>query len=311
MKDEFLQENADKLFQTVQKLHPEIIQKEDSSQTRNIVKRVIYKGGECFLKVGQTKKLENLIAFMENAPETKNFKLPVFILSGDFEFSGVMLTYYLEGAVQGKSLMDSQHFENLDKKIIDIVLEIDSFPDMNLPETLVHRKALNGRNGTKEYQKYQIDLLNYCNDGAEIKFKNMLENAVDIIKSYPEGESLERGTAHEELNFNHIMEDNSGNFWIIDWEKISQANIRFFDFAEYLGRNIVTVDGGIMKSERLLKDFLSRGVDFDRKTLLFAIYHRVIGTLWEQASDTRLKTQVSEKDESGIIDMLESTLGIE
>lgn len=163
----------------------------------------------------------------------------------------------------------------------------------------------------KEKRKERIEnwtkLMTEWYEKATLKNKSVYFGVVQLLESFADEGNLELGTVHGEFNFHHILIDESGTVWIIDWERISQAYPRFFDLAEYIGRLIVTVEGGIEQADGILKALEGRKMKYSKGTMLFGIYNRILGALWEVSLGNSIPV-IEEGDEDVIIRMLKRHL---
>lgn len=217
------------------------------------------------------------------------------------------MAYIIEAAVEGSSLHEVNTFDTFSKVISDIIFEIDSLPELNLPRTERHLDVMKDVESRKKCEKELADAHKAWLEGASLKFNQMYAQSIELLNTLCENNKLELGTVHGEFNYHHILFDGDSNVWIIDWERASQAYPRFFDLAEYLGRLIVTVENGKELVFSVLKDFNDRNVEYSRQTLLFGIYNRILGTLWE-VSQWEKAVLIGVGDEDEILSKLKSSL---
>lgn len=305
--ENFLTANSDALFQIVKLKHTGLSIGADSSQIRNIVRKGQFNKCPCYVKIGRKDNLENAITFSQRCPPTAQFKIPICLVSGYFDYKNNELAYSVEVAVEGSSLYDNGEYKEFSQKVWAIVLEIDSIPELNLPRTKKHLEAMKSSDSREDRKKELAGSHKMWLEGGAIRFNTMYRESVSLLEILMDGNLLELGFVHGEFNFHHILFDSMGGIWIIDWERASGAYPRFFDLAEYLARLIVTVYGGIELASSILARLNDMSLEFSRETLLFSIYNRILGTLWE-VSQRKQKPFIKINQEVEVVAMLKSYL---
>jgi thiamine kinase-like enzyme len=288
MRENFsLKDNAEKLFNIVKKQNKNLVIKEDSSQVRNIVRKGVLEGIDCYVKIGFTNNMENLFAFTNHQLTPQNFNLPQYLLKRNFTYSNINFSYILIKEVPGISVYNSKRYEFVSDRIIDIVNEILEFPDLDLPRTNEYKKHLTTKEARLEYKKKIIHRLEKYYENSKFKYQNVYERATDLFNLLMNSDSYQLGTVHGEMNFHHIFIDSNDKIWIIDWERVSQAYLFYYDLAEYIARLIVSVENGTELAKTILN-----GVRMKDKshldTFKFCLYHRLLGTIWEKSDGEEL-----------------------
>lgn len=305
MKDNYsLRDNSEKLFDIVKQQNKDIVIREDFSHVRNIVRKAVFQGINCYVKIGFTDNMKNLFAFTNNQLSPQTFHLPEYLLKGDFTHSDIGFSYIVIKEVPGVSLYNSKKFELVSSKVVDIVNEILEFPDLNLPRTEEHRKVLSNPKGKKQYKEQIKKRLNEYYEDSKYQYGKVFDRATELLNMLIDSDKYQLRTVHGELNFHHIFTDDRGNIWIIDWERISQAYPYYYDLAEYIARLIVSVEDGI----ELAVTITDRVEIYDcaqLDTFKFCLYHRLLGTIWEK-SDWEEELFIDGSYEKEILNIVES-----
>lgn len=287
------------LFNIVTQKEPDLILGEKSDQVRNLVHKVSFKEQEAFLKVGLAENLENLLEFYNHKPEFTSFSIPEILSSGHFTTDEKKFIYSVETKVEGVSLNYSHDFSLMNERVVDIILEIDSFPDLRLKNSEERKKQLKNPEGYTFYKDKLNKMLLFWHDNSRLKYPMILKEATSILENI---DKMELGTAHGEFNFHHIFIDKGNNISIIDWERFSQTTLRYFDLQEYLGRLIV-FEGSLKDVEKIMTEFKSK-TNFDVQSFKYSLLHRILGSLYEATVDN-LPVSVAVEQENELIGFVE------
>ncbi|MBI2414899.1 hypothetical protein HYV31_03660 [candidate division WWE3 bacterium] len=287
------------LFDVVLKLEPSLVLGSNNDQVRNLVKQSTFGGIASFTKIGLAENLRNSIEFQKKAPKFKSFTIPEILSSAEFNFQDLELIYTVEREVQGESLYKSRNFDLIDKNLIAIQLEIDSIADLGLNDTIARKNKLATPDGYTFFKNKLNNLLKFWYDNSTIKFENVLKRSVILLDQI---QTIELGNAHGEFNFHHIFSDSvSGSISIIDWERFSQATIRFFDIQEYIGR-VLVFDNDFDRAFNIMSKFRSV-ISFDKIAFEYSLWHRILGSIYEGTED-KIPLVLQESDETKFLDFV-------
>jgi hypothetical protein len=304
MKDNYsLRDNSEKLFDIVKQQNKDIVIREDFSHVRNIVRKAVFQGINCYVKIGFTDNMKNLFAFTNNQLSPQNFHLPQYLLKGEFTHSEISFSYIVVKEVPGTSLYHSKKFELVSNRIVDVVNEILEFPDLNLPRTEKHRSILLTKEGQGQYKEQITNRLSEYYENSKYQYQKVFDRAIGLLNTLIDSGKFQVGTVHGELNFHHIFTDPDDDIWLIDWERISQAYPYYYDLAEYIARVMVSVEGGIELAETMIEK-VEIGDNAHLDTFKFCLYHRLLGTIWEK-SDSEREMFIDSASEEEIFNIIE------
>jgi len=294
--------NREDLFGTVTRMEPNLILGEKSDQIRNLVHKAKFEGQDSFVKIGLRDNLGRQLKFYQNSPIFKSFQTPELLSSGEVEFEGREFIYLIEKQIQGESLYATRKFDLVNDKIVDIVLEIDLYPDTNL-EITERKKRFKDADELKKYKNKQSEMLSVWYEKSQIKYSTIFKSLILTIENTGVDVDFPLGPVHGELNAHHIFSDNKDNISIIDWETFYCAGLRFYDLQEYLGRLLV-FEGQFENIQTIIKKFHSKQ-EFDQEFFKYGFYQKIMGSLYE-ASEDNIVSKISQSQEGEIIDFVEN-----
>lgn len=289
------------LFGVVTKMEPNLILAEKSDQIRNLVHKAKFEGQDSFVKIGLRDNLGRQLKFYQNAPSFKSFQTPKLLSSGELEFEGREFIYLIEKQIQGESLYATRKFDLINDKIVDIVIEIDHYPDTNL-EIPERKKRFKDADELKKYKNRQSEMLSTWYEKSLIKYSTILNSVILTIENTEVGVDYPLGPVHGELNTHHIFSDNKDNISIIDWETFYCAGLRFYDLQEYLGRLLV-FEGQFENIQTIMKKFQNKQ-EFDHEFFKYGFFQKILGSIYEASADS-ITPKISQNQEKEIVDFVE------
>jgi len=180
------------------------------------------------------------------AGEAKSFLLPpgaeaIF----DEEFEGLEVyghaRFYIDGSCLGFELRSgSENVQSWIERFVDVVNEIDSLPDLDLPRTkekaevdfseLIIKNTKLWGTGVQDLVKSKKLKM------PEKGFRSCIDDVVGKVTQYFSENKVVVGTVHGELIPDHIIFDTSSDkLYLINFTRLCQHYPRFFDIGKMYG----------------------------------------------------------------------------
>lgn len=296
--------DRNKLFNMVIEREPNLIIGGKNDQIRNLVHKAIYNDEDSFVKVGLRENLVGQIKFYQNAPKFQNFHIPTLQKHGEFEFEGKGYLYIIENQVKGESLHVTKNFKLINKKVVDIIVEIDHYPDIK-NEILIRKEKINDPETLLKFKKGLNMTLSTWYDGSKIQYSTIFNKVLTAIEEIVSGDHLPLGPVHGEFNSHHIFSDKNDKISIIDWETFYCAGPRFYDLQEYLGRLLV-FEGDFESAQEIITKFKTIQ-HFDKGFFKSGLYQKILGSLYESNTDG-ITPKINQEQEGEIVDFVEGSL---
>lgn len=296
--------DRNKLFNMVIEREPNLIIGRESDQIRNLVHKAKYNDEDSFVKVGLRENLVGQIKFYQSAPKFQNFHIPILQKHGEFEFEGKGYIYIIEKQVKGDSLCVTKNFKLVNEEVVDIIVEIDHYPDIN-NEILIRKEKITDPETLIKFKKGLSATLSTWYDGSRIHYSTIFNKVLTAIEEIEGGDDLPLGPVHGEFNSHHIFSDKNGNISIIDWETFYCAGPRFYDLQEYLSRLLV-FEGDFESAQEIITKFKTKQ-QFDKGFFKSGLYQKILGSLYESNTDG-ITPKINQDQEGEIIDFVEASL---